>query len=154
MRSTRALTNTCQADGRCSFLINPGQRGVERSSAPYQKRISMGAMGSRASIARSSQSASWRRGTHAPGQLNDETRAAPAGQGTDVSVGHYRLLQRLGEGRFGTVYLAEQSEPVRRHVAIKILKPGVDSRQIVARFEQERQALALMEHPNYCARAR
>ncbi|UCD76562.1 MAG: protein kinase [Phycisphaerales bacterium] len=60
----------------------------------------------------------------------------------------YELLRKLGEGGFGEVYLAEQSEPVRRQVAMKILKLGMDSRQIVARFEAERQAMALMEHPH------
>jgi serine/threonine protein kinase len=63
-------------------------------------------------------------------------------------IGPYKLLQQLGEGGFGVVFLAEQSEPVRRKVALKIIKPGMDSRQVVARFEAERQALALMDHPN------
>jgi WD40 repeat protein/serine/threonine protein kinase len=63
-------------------------------------------------------------------------------------VGPYKLLQQLGEGGFGVVFLAEQEQPVRRKVAFKIIKPGMDSRQVVARFEAERQALALMDHPN------
>jgi non-specific serine/threonine protein kinase/serine/threonine-protein kinase len=63
-------------------------------------------------------------------------------------VGPYKLLQLIGEGGFGAVYLAEQTEPVRRMVALKVLKPGMDTRQVVARFEAERQALALMDHPN------
>jgi len=63
-------------------------------------------------------------------------------------IGHYRLLERIGEGGFGVVYAAEQQEPLQRRVAIKILKPGMDSRQVIARFEAERQALALMDHPN------
>jgi eukaryotic-like serine/threonine-protein kinase len=62
-------------------------------------------------------------------------------------IGGYRLLRVLGEGGMGVVYLAEQTEPVRREVALKILKPGMDTRQVVARFEAERQALAVMEHP-------
>ncbi|MEO8505877.1 MAG: serine/threonine-protein kinase [Acidobacteriota bacterium] len=61
-------------------------------------------------------------------------------------IGPYRLLQLLGEGGFGAVYLAEQTEPVRRQVALKVIKPGMDSQQVLARFEQERQALALMDH--------
>jgi serine/threonine protein kinase len=64
------------------------------------------------------------------------------------SIGPYRLLKRIGEGGFGEVWLARQDEPVRRHVALKIIKPGMDSRQVVARFEAERQALAMMDHPN------
>jgi len=63
-------------------------------------------------------------------------------------IGPYRLFERLGEGGFGTVWRAEQSEPIRREVALKLIKPGMDSREVVARFEAERQALALMEHPN------
>jgi len=64
------------------------------------------------------------------------------------AVGPYRLLEVLGEGGMGVVYLAEQSEPVRRQVALKIIKPGMDTRQVVARFDAERQALAVMDHPN------
>ncbi|HZN34275.1 MAG TPA: protein kinase [Pirellulaceae bacterium] len=63
-------------------------------------------------------------------------------------VGRYKLLQMLGEGGMGFVYLAEQTQPVERRVALKIIKPGMDSRQVIARFEAERQALSLMDHPN------
>lgn len=62
-------------------------------------------------------------------------------------IGRYRVLEKIGEGGFGVVYMAEQEEPVRRRVALKILKLGMDTRQIVARFEAERQALAMMDHP-------
>jgi eukaryotic-like serine/threonine-protein kinase len=61
-------------------------------------------------------------------------------------VGRYKLMEKIGEGGFGAVYVAEQREPVKRHVALKIIKPGMDTRQVVARFEAERQALAMMEH--------
>ena len=63
-------------------------------------------------------------------------------------VGAYKLLEKIGEGGLGVVYMAEQEEPIRRRVAIKLIKPGMDSREIIVRFEAERQALALMEHPN------
>src|SRR5262249_28391093 len=63
-------------------------------------------------------------------------------------VGPYKLLERIGEGGFGVVYMAEQQHPVRRKVALKVVKPGMDSAQVLARFEAERQALALMDHPN------
>src|SRR5690606_3398292 len=63
-------------------------------------------------------------------------------------IGRYRLLQILGEGGFGTVYEAEQREPVRRRVALKVIKLGMDTRAVIARFEAERQALAVMDHPN------
>ncbi len=63
-------------------------------------------------------------------------------------IGRYKLLEKIGEGGFGTVYVAEQREPVKRRVALKITKLGMDTKQVVARFEAERQALAMMEHPN------
>ncbi len=63
-------------------------------------------------------------------------------------IGRYKLLQQIGEGGCGVVYMAEQEEPVRRRVALKIIKPGMDTRSVIARFEAERQALAMMDHPN------
>ncbi len=63
-------------------------------------------------------------------------------------VGRYKLLEPIGEGGFGLVFMAEQTQPVRRKVALKVIKPGMDTRQVVARFEAERQALALMDHPS------
>jgi tetratricopeptide (TPR) repeat protein/serine/threonine protein kinase len=63
-------------------------------------------------------------------------------------IGPYKLLEQIGEGGFGVVFMAEQTQPIRRKVALKVLKPGMDTRQVVARFEAERQALALMDHPN------
>jgi serine/threonine protein kinase/tetratricopeptide (TPR) repeat protein len=63
-------------------------------------------------------------------------------------IGQYKLLEQIGEGGFGVVFMAEQQQPVRRKVALKVLKPGMDTHQVIARFEAERQALALMDHPN------
>ena len=84
----------------------------------------------------------------------EDTLGLPAGQtpavtpdgGPEEWVGPYRLLERLGSGGMGEVWLAEQSEP-RRKVALKLIKAGMDTREVVARFESERQALALMDHP-------
>jgi serine/threonine protein kinase/Flp pilus assembly protein TadD len=81
----------------------------------------------------------------APGATVDGPARA---EGPGTRVGPYKLLQQVGEGGMGVVYLAEQQEPVRRRVALKIIKPGMDSRQVIARFEAERQALALMDHQN------
>src|SRR6185295_13910522 len=64
------------------------------------------------------------------------------------TIGRYKLREKVGEGGWGAVYVAEQEEPVRRRVALKVIKPGMDSRQVIARFEAERQALAMMDHPN------
>src|SRR3954447_8645386 len=63
-------------------------------------------------------------------------------------IGPYKLREQIGEGGMGVVYVAEQSQPVRRKVALKVIKPGMDTRQVIARFEAERQALAMMDHPN------
>src|SRR5262245_31047125 len=76
--------------------------------------------------------------------------AAPAlfAEGPGTRIASYKLLQKIGEGGMGVVYMAEQEKPVRRRVALKVIKPGMDSHQVVARFEAERQALALMDHTN------
>ena len=79
--------------------------------------------------------------------------SVPAGEAVPAErpgdrIGRYRLLEPIGEGGFGTVWMAEQEEPVRRRVALKVIKLGMDTRQVVARFEAERQALAMMDHPN------
>ena len=67
---------------------------------------------------------------------------------TGAMIGRYKLLQKIGEGGFGVVYMAEQVEPVQRKVALKIIKAGMDTKEVIARFEAERQAIALMDHPN------
>jgi tetratricopeptide (TPR) repeat protein/serine/threonine protein kinase len=72
----------------------------------------------------------------------------PVREGPGTVIGPYKLLEQIGEGGFGVVFMAEQQQPVRRKVALKVLKPGMDTRQVVARFEAERQALALMDHPH------
>jgi len=86
-----------------------------------------------------------------------EPKAAPADRATvllspeeapGTLIARYKILEKVGEGGFGVVYVAEQREPVKRRVALKIIKLGMDTRQVVARFEAERQALALMDHPN------
>ena len=69
-------------------------------------------------------------------------------EGPGTTIGPYKLLEEIGEGGMGMVYMAEQREPVRRKVALKIIKPGMDTREVIARFEAERQALAMMDHPN------
>src|SRR5262249_4077104 len=81
------------------------------------------------------------------------TRAPTGGiaspeEGLGDVIGVYKLVQEIGEGGMGTVYMAQQTAPVKRLVALKLIKPGMDSKQVLARFEAERQALALMDHPN------
>src|SRR5262245_11656977 len=72
----------------------------------------------------------------------------PVREVTDAVIGPYKLVQPIGEGGMGTVWMAQQTEPVKRVVAIKLIKAGMDSKQVIARFGAERQALALMDHPN------
>src|SRR5262245_14858925 len=76
------------------------------------------------------------------------TGPGAAAEAPGTVIGPYKLLEQIGEGGFGIVFMAEQTRPVRRKVALKVLKPGMDTRQVVARFEAERQALALMDHPH------
>ncbi len=79
---------------------------------------------------------------------NAATLAAAPHETVGQQIGRYKLLQLVGEGAFGAVYMAEQREPVKRRVALKIIKLGMDTKQVIARFEAERQALAMMDHPN------
>ena len=73
--------------------------------------------------------------------------AMAPGETAGMVIGRYHLLQKIGEGGMGEVWLAEQKQPVRRRVALKLVKAGMNSREVIARFESERQALALMDHP-------
>src|SRR5262245_37881281 len=72
----------------------------------------------------------------------------PPSERPGTVIGPYKLIEQIGEGGMGTVWMAQQTEPVKRLVAVKLIKAGMDSRQVIARFEAERQALALMDHPN------
>lgn len=83
-----------------------------------------------------------------PPRTPTATSAEPPLEGPGTKIGPYRLMEQIGEGGFGLVFVAEQQEPVKRRVALKVIKPGMDTRQVTARFTQERQALALMDHPN------
>jgi serine/threonine protein kinase/WD40 repeat protein len=83
-----------------------------------------------------------------PASFPDATFHGPVHDGPGTIIGPYKLLEQIGEGGFGLVFMAEQQRPVRRKVAVKVLKPGMDTRQVIAHFEAERQALALMDHPH------
>lgn len=80
--------------------------------------------------------------------LTSSALASPTLEQPGAQIGPYIIREQLGEGGMGVVYVAEQQEPVRRHVALKIIKPGMDSKEVLARFDAERQALATMSHPN------
>jgi serine/threonine protein kinase len=79
---------------------------------------------------------------------DDRDREFHLTEGLGTRIGHYKLLQKIGEGGGGIIYMAEQQEPVRRRVALKIIKLGMDTKSVIARFEAERQALAMMDHQN------
>ena len=83
-----------------------------------------------------------------PATIGESRVKAAIGEKPGDRVGRYKLLQQIGEGGCGVVFMAEQEEPVRRRVALKIIKPGMDTKSVVARFEAERQALAMMDHRN------
>ncbi|MCW1922456.1 serine/threonine-protein kinase [Luteolibacter arcticus] len=80
--------------------------------------------------------------------LQQGTASEPAGEAAGDRIGPYKLLQQIGEGGCGVVFMAEQEEPIRRRVALKLVKPGMDTKSVITRFEAERQALAMMDHPN------
>jgi serine/threonine protein kinase len=84
----------------------------------------------------------------APPAAHVATITEPVAEGPGTVIGPYKLMEQIGEGGMGLVFVAEQQHPVRRKVALKVIKPGMDTRQVIARFEAERQALALMDHPN------
>ncbi len=86
-------------------------------------------------------------GSEAPTVAVESIPVNSAGQVGGTTIGPYTLMRLIGEGGFGSVYLAEQTEPVRRRVALKIIKLGMDTQAVIGRFEQERQALAVMDHP-------
>jgi eukaryotic-like serine/threonine-protein kinase len=83
-----------------------------------------------------------------PTQELDNSPRQPGQEGPGTIIGSYKLLEQIGEGGFGAVFMAEQEHPIRRRVALKIIKLGMDTKQVIARFEAERQALAMMDHPN------
>src|SRR5262245_38067287 len=85
---------------------------------------------------------------HATFSIGEAREKVSAGEKPGDQVGRYKLLHQIGEGGCGIVFMAEQELPVRRRVALKVVKPGMDTRSVIARFEAERQALALMDHPN------
>src|SRR5262245_50074689 len=83
-----------------------------------------------------------------PAQDPSPTVNQPSIECPGAVIGPYKLLEQIGEGGFGVVFMAEQTAPVRRKVALKLIKPGMDTHQVIARCEAERQALAIMDHPN------
>ncbi len=132
-------------------------RGQSCSAATYRERFPelsdewlASALDASTRTTASEASAS-REQAHVAGALHNFGPAATTAFASEMPgswIGPYKLLQKLGEGGMGTVYAAEQQQPVARRIALKIIKSGMDSSQVIARFEHERQALALMDHPN------
>jgi len=109
-------------------------RGFFDSAAPLKAGVSLGAV--------------WESAGAETGAAQIGGPPSPLLEGPGSCIGRYKLVQKIGEGGCGVVYMAEQSEPLRRQVALKIIKLGMDTKSVIARFETERQALALMDHPN------
>src|SRR5437763_13661862 len=84
----------------------------------------------------------------ATGAVQDAPEHTPSPEAPGAIIGPYKLIEQIGEGGMGTVWMAQQTEPVKRLVAVKLIKADMDSRQVIARFEAESQPLALMDHPN------
>src|SRR5947209_5120506 len=124
-------------------------RNVPEERAAYLEQACAGNQGLRAAV-----EALLRANVGASGFLDnpvappDATVDEPGAERPGTIVGRYKLLEQIGEGGMGSVWMAQQTEPVKRLVAVKLIKAGMDSKQVLARFEAERQALALMDHPN------
>jgi eukaryotic-like serine/threonine-protein kinase len=124
-------------------------QSLPEERAAYLQQACAGNPAMRASIEallRANEGASVFMGRPVPALVAASDQPIPEGRGT--VIGPYKLLEQIGEGGMGIVYMAEQTQPVRREVALKIIKPGMDTKQVIARFEAERQALAMMDHPN------
>src|SRR5262245_7675822 len=135
-----------------SILGEAAEYASPEEQAAFLERACTGDPGRRArveALLRAHQAAGdFLRGNSPPSEAMATTDEPPVGEGPGSAIGPYKLREPVGEGGFGVVFLAEQTQPVRRKVALKVLKPGMDTRQVVARFEAERQALAIMDHPN------
>ena len=134
------LDQACSGDPNLRQLVEAMVRAHEQGGLLLQRRAGLGA------TIPESQSIQ----PEASQQTGPEALTSPMPQSEKAGdrIGRYRLLQQIGEGGCGVVYMAEQTEPMRRRVALKVIKLGMDTRQVIARFEAERQALAMMEHPN------
>ena len=124
----RELEALLESDRHCGDFLEPNARDIEvEGSAAEDSGVNR---------ARAKSSAQ-------PADTEDVVQSGP---NTPRQLGRYRLLQQIGEGGFGTVFMAEQKDPIARKVAVKLVKPGMDSKQVLARFDAERQALAMMDH--------
>src|SRR5262249_17535036 len=135
-----------------SILGEAAEYASPEARAAFLERACAGDAGRRARVEellRAHQAAgNFLRGRPPPPGSMATTDEPAASERPGARICTYKLLEQIGEGGFGVVFLAEQTQPVRRKVALKVLKPGMDTRQVVARFEAERQALAIMDHPN------
>ncbi len=123
----------CQGNPELLASVSALLREHEREDNPIDKPIASGGR------------------SHLSSENETGTLASRAGHpyhAPGTMIGPYKLMEQIGEGGFGVVYVADQQEPVRRRVALKIIKPGMESREVLTRFEAERQAIALMDHPN------
>ncbi|MCO6436872.1 MAG: serine/threonine protein kinase [Phycisphaerae bacterium] len=120
------VEESCQGRPELLASVSALLREHEREINPIDRPIVSRGLGD------TNETTAWQHSNHAPGTW----------------IGRYKLMELIGEGGFGLVFVADQQEPVRRRVALKVIKPGMESREVLARFEAERQAIAMMDHPN------
>lgn len=137
--------DACDDELERASMLEELRRQDQTAAAELEKMLAM--------AAKSADFMSLRQGASEIGEPDCDpdimpTNPRPQANAGSRCIGPYKLLEEIGEGGMGIVYLAQQTQPVRRKVAVKVIKPGMDSRQVIARFEAERQALAIMEHPN------
>ena len=144
-----ATTRTCQRASSCDAgrSTRPSERAAFLDAAVRRRRGARGDASRPCCAPTTTPGASSNSPAVASGHRRRRCRSAIE-RAPGTVIGPYKLLQPIGEGGMGTVYMAEQTQPVRRTVALKLIKAGMDSRQVLARFGAERQALALMDHPN------
>src|SRR6185503_16961605 len=129
-------------------------RALELGELPARERFVAGACGTDAALRARVEAllANHREDTFLQQPASELTQFSPTvanlTEQVGDTIGRYKLLQQVGEGGCGVVYMAEQTEPLRRKVALKVIKLGMDTKSVIARFEAERQALAMMDHPN------
>lgn len=136
------MTDSNSSDGRLDQILADFLAAQERGEAPSPEKLVRDHPEFKAEI-RAFLS------NQAHFSFDESTNAyTPVGPKKSPRIGNFKLLQRLGEGGMGEVWMADQEKPVRRRVAVKLIKQGMDSKAVLARFDAERQALALMNHPN------
>jgi eukaryotic-like serine/threonine-protein kinase len=131
-----------------SIFLNAAEKRTAAERAAYLDQACAGDVGLRSEVEALLAAHERLPAGEGPETAADVQSPLPTSMPTGTVIGRYKVLEPIGEGGYGTVFMAEQTTPVQRRVALKVVKAGMDTRQVIARFEAERQALALMDHPN------